>query len=488
MVEKGRARVTEAGVARGQADAHGARGQADAHGARVVAKTQGSAGAPRVRALDARQSLVVSVTLFSMFFGAGNLILPPLLGLQAGPDAPAAMAGFLVAGIGLPVLGIIAVALSGTIRELADRVHPLFSRVFVAAVYLAIGPFLAIPRTSSTAFEMLAPLLPEAADVAGAQVAFSVAFFVVAYVLALHPGHLTRLLGRVTGPALVALIVAVTVSSIVAPTGSAAAVQPPYDAAPLAQGFLTGYQTMDLLASLTFGIVIAENIRSLGVTDAAGLTREISKAGLLMAVLMGLIYCGFAYVGLTMGSVLPGATNGAAILTASATMHFGVIGTVVVAAIFLLACLNVCIGLISCCGTYFAEQIPALRASVPYRWVALAFAAFSAVVSNFGLDAILTFSVPMLSALYPVAIVLVAMGLAHRALAGRRAVWACVVTLTGVVSVCEAVRSAVAPGMWLPTDSLPLAGLGLAWVAPALVGLAVGLVASALSSRGSGTA
>ena len=429
--------------------------------------------------LGARQSLLVGVTLFSMFFGAGNLILPPLLGLKAGADAVPAMAGFLVAGIGLPVLGIIAVALSGTIRQLADRVHPLFSTVFVAAVYLAIGPFLAIPRTSSTSFEMLVPLLPEGADVATIRVAFSVAFFVVAYLLALHPGELTRLLGRLTGPALVALIVVVTVSAIVAPTGGAAPAQAPYDQAPLAQGFLTGYQTMDLLASLTFGIVIAENIRGLGVTDEAGLTREISKAGVLMAVLMGLIYCGFAYVGVTMGSSMPDAANGAAILTASATAHFGLAGTVVVALIFLLACLNVCIGLISCCGTYFAEQLP----RVPYRWVALAFAVFSGVVSNLGLDAILAFSVPLLSALYPVAIVLVAMGLAHRALEGRAAVWPCVVVCTGVVSVCEAVRSAVAPGLWLPVDALPLADLGLAWVVPALVGLVAGLVVSRAARR-----
>lgn len=431
------------------------------------------AAAPLAGGLGPRQSLLVGVTLFSMFFGAGNLILPPLLGLQAGADAVPAMAGFLVAGIGLPVLGIIAVALSGTIRQLADRVHPLFSTIFVAAVYLAIGPCLAIPRTSSTSFEMLVPLLPQGADVATIQVAFSVVFFVAAYLLAFHPGQLTRLLGKLTGPALVALIVVVTVSSIVAPTGGATAAQAPYNDVPLAEGFLTGYQTMDLLASLTFGIVIAQNIRGLGVTDDAGLTREISKAGVFMAVLMGLIYCGFAYVGVTMGSVMPDATNGAEILTASATAHFGLAGTVVVALIFLLACLNVCIGLISCCGTYFAEQLHA-----PYRWVALAFAVFSGVVSNFGLDAILAFSVPLLSALYPMAIVLVAMGLTHRALEGRGAVWPCVVALTGIVSVCEAVRSAVAPDAWLPTDVLPLAGFGLAWVIPAVVGLVLGLVVS----------
>ena len=138
--------------------------------------------------LSARQSVVVGVTLFSMFFGAGNLILPPLLGLQAGTDTIPAALGFLVAAIGLPVLGIIAVALAGTARDLAGRVHPMFARVFVAAVYLAIGPCLAIPRTSSTAFEMLEPLLPASLAVDIPRLIFSVAFFALAYVLAMHPG------------------------------------------------------------------------------------------------------------------------------------------------------------------------------------------------------------------------------------------------------------------------------------------------------------
>lgn len=114
------------------------------------------------KTLSPKQSLLVGVTLFSMFFGAGNLILPPLVGLQAGAQGVPAMAGFLITGIGLPVLGIVAVALAGTIRDLASRVHPVFAHIFVAAVYLAIGPCLAIPRTSSTSFEMLQPLLAPA--------------------------------------------------------------------------------------------------------------------------------------------------------------------------------------------------------------------------------------------------------------------------------------------------------------------------------------
>ena len=440
------------------------------------------------QSLSPRQSIAVGITLFSMFFGAGNLILPPMLALQAGTSTIPAMIGFLVAGIGLPVLGIVAVALVGTARELADRVHPLFSSIFVAAIYLAIGPCLAIPRTSSTAFEMLVPLFPQDAPIGTIRLVFSIVFFAVAYALAMHPGALTKLLGRVTGPALILLLIMVVGSSIVSPAGVAQAPQAPYDSAAPIQGFLTGYQTMDLLASLTFGLVIAENIKGLGVSDSHGLMREISRAGIVAGILMALVYCGLAQVGASFGSVMPHATNGAALLTASATLHFGIAGTVIIAAIYLLACLNVCIGLISCCGTYFAETFGAaapgaqtrILGRIPYAGWAAAFTVFSCVLSNVGLDAILTFSVPLLSALYPVSIVFVIMGMAHRACDHLPLVWPWAIGATTVVSVATALRDAFFTGTWLPFDALPLASLGFDWLLPALCGAAAGAILSSI--------
>ena len=438
------------------------------------------------QSLSPRQSIAVGITLFSMFFGAGNLILPPMLALQAGTSTVPAMIGFLVAGIGLPVLGIVAVALVGTARELADRVHPLFSSIFVAAIYLAIGPCLAIPRTSSTAFEMLIPLFPQGAPIGTIRLAFSIVFFAVAYALAMHPGALTKLLGRITGPALILLLVMVVGSSLASPAGVAQAPQAPYDSAAPIQGFLAGYQTMDLLASLTFGIVIAENIKELGVNDSRGLMREISRAGIVAGILMALVYCGLAQVGASFGSVMPHATNGAALLTASATLHFGIAGTVIIAAIYLLACLNVCIGLISCCGTYFAETFGAdapdaqahALGRVPYTGWAAAFTVFSCVVSNVGLDAILTFSVPLLNALYPVSIVFVIMGMAHRACDRLPLIWPWAIGATAIVSVTTALRDAFFAGIWLPFDALPLASLGFDWLLPALCGAVVGAIFS----------
>ena len=426
------------------------------------------------KSLTPKQSLFVGITLFSMFFGAGNLILPPLLGLQAGASAVPAMAGFLVTGIGLPMLGIIAVGLAGTIRELASRVHPVFAHVFVAAVYLAIGPCLAIPRTSSTSFEMFEPLLPATVSLETARLVFSVAFFAVALLLAMHPNALTKLLGRITGPALIVLLVFVIGSALFDPAPSLPAAQGAYAAAPAMSGFLTGYQTMDLLASLTFGIVIAANIRELGITDDGGLVREVSRAGVFAGLLMGVIYCGLAVIGVNIAADLPGATNGAEILAASAGAHFGTAGTVVVAVIFLLACLNVCIGLISCCGSYFADEFP----RVPYRAWAIGFAVFSCAVSNFGLDAILTFSVPLLNALYPMAIVLVLMDMMHKGCDLVPCAWPWAVGLTSVVSIATALRDAFFAGAWLPFDALPFADMGMNWVVPALVGMAIGVAAS----------
>ena len=444
----------------------------------------------RNRSLAPRQSLTVGIALFSMFFGAGNLIIPPLLAVKAGTSTPVAMLGFLVAAIGLPVLGIVAVALAGTARDLAGRVHPRFAEVFVGAVYLAIGPCLAIPRTSSTAFEMLVPLLPEGVSVDVVRLVFSVAFFAVAFALALKPGVITRVLGRITGPALIVLIVLVVGSAVLVPVGQATAPQAPYDGAAAVQGFLTGYQTMDLLASLAFGIVIAEAVHEQGVTDPAGVTREISRAGVIAGVLMSLVYGGLALVGAGLGSVMPDATNGAAVLTESATRHFGLLGTVVVALIFFIACMNVCIGLISCCARYFCEAYVPGGADgengAPTRGFmlfALAFAAFSCVLSNVGLDAILTFSVPLLGALYPVAIVLVAMGIGHDFCDARPQVWRWVGACVAVEGVAVSLRDAFVPGVSLVFDYLPLADLGMAWVPVALAAFLVGLVHSKLARR-----
>lgn len=240
------------------------------------------------------------------------------------------------------------------------------------------------------------------------------------------------------------------------------------------------------LASLAFGIIIAETIHELGVTDDKRVAFEISRSGVIAGVLMAIIYCGLGLAGMQLGTVMPDATNGAAILARSASMHFGLAGTVVVFAIFFLACMNVCIGLISCCSRYFCETYvvkggaeafeKAMRR--PFAVLAFVFAAFSCVLSNVGLDVILMFSVPMLNALYPVAIVLVLMGLVHGFCDAHPQVWVWVGGVVAVQGVITSVRDAFFAGAWLPFDVLPLADIGAAWAPVAVAAFVIGLLHS----------
>lgn len=431
--------------------------------------------------LNMRNGLIVGITLFSMFFGAGNLILAPRLGVQAGIDTPLALAGFIISAVGLPVLTIAAVAMAGTARDLCTRIHPRFSEIFMALNYLAIGPCLAIPRTASTSFAMLDPFLPQLDDtmMMVAQLAFTLVFFVVAYLLAMNPSRLTQLMGKISGPALIALIIIVVGVTLVDPpaTTPTAAVAP-YNVSPVLHGFTTGYQTMDMLAGLAFGLVVAMNISELGLHEPKHIARQVIRSGVVAGVLMGIIYVGFGVVGMIIGPQLGGVSNGADVISAAADLHFGVVGSVIVAAIFGLACLNVCIGLISSIGEYFYQTY----GKISYRQWALLIAVVSAVFANFGLATILNYSVPVLSALYPVAIVVVLMGLIPGSTKHLLA-WKVTVGVCSFLSVIIAFRDGFMPKTWLPSDMLPLAALGMAWLVPTIIAYVFGSAGERLQNK-----
>lgn len=244
--------------------------------------------------LSKQNLLLVGFTLFSMFFGAGNLIFPPFLGAQAGVMTWKAMSGFLLSAVGLPVLGVAAVALSGGIGKLAGRVHPAFAFLFTLLIYLSIGPCLAIPRTSSTSFEMTVfPVLKQLgvsfnSTVRGtgftvqtmAQFGYSVVFFTAAMAVAFRPDKLTDRLGKILCPTLLVLISVIFIGCLVWPMGHYGDPAAAYKSGPAVAGFLEGYQTMDTIAALNFGIIIAINIQAKGV-DQEGAVVILKKNMLL---------------------------------------------------------------------------------------------------------------------------------------------------------------------------------------------------------------
>ena len=431
-----------------------------------------------MKKLSRRVQLLLGFTLFSMFFGAGNLIFPPGVGAQAGTLTWPAMAGMAVSAVGLPVLGVVAVARSGGLDALGDRVHPLFSKVFTIVAYLAIGPCLAIPRTASTSFEMaVPPFVGAEAPLALLQLIYSLVFFALALTVALRPEKLTDRLGKIMCPILLVLILVTFIGTLIDPLEGYGAPQSElYAAAPVARGFLDGYQTMDTIAALVFGIIIALNIRARGVEEDGDVVRYTVRSGWMAGVLLLAVYAMLAHIGALSGGAFPGATNGAVVLTNLIPALFGTPGSLLLAAIFIIACFNVCVGLICSCGEYFNLICPRLS----YRVWAVLFAVVSMLIANAGLDMILKVSVPALSIIYPVAIALIALSFFQRWLEGRRMVYPVTILLTGIASILYTLRDLKA----LPAaasdllGALPLAGQGLGWVLPALVGTALGLLLS----------
>ena len=422
-----------------------------------------------------RQQFFVGLTLFSMFFGAGNLIFPPFLGAQAGSALVPAIFGMAVSAVGLPVLGVVAVAQAGGLHPLAARVHPKFADLFTLLAYLSIGPCLAIPRTATTSFEMA--VLPFAGQSpVWMRALYSLVFFAVAFAVALNPDRLTDRLGKVTGPALLALIAVIVIACLLRHPGGTAAPAGKFATHPAIPGFLEGYQTMDTIAALNFGIVIALNIRARGIHDDRAVIRATMRAGWIAGGVLLLVYAALAGVGMLSGSSFPGADNGAQVLTRLVSWLFGPMGNLLLGIVFVIACFNTCTGLISCCGEYFTAQFPILG----YKAWALVFSVVSFGISIFGLNTILAVSVPILNAIYPVAIVLIFLGLAHRWLGGFNRIYRVTVLFTGVASVGGALADA---GLYVPlVTAIPLYDIGLGWLLPSASGLLLGVILSDRSS------
>lgn len=433
--------------------------------------------------LNIKRQLLVGFTLFSMFFGAGNLIFPPQLGAQAGVQTWPAMIGLAISAIGLPVLGVIAVVRIGSLTTLANRVHPWFATVFTILIYLSIGPCLAIPRTASTSFEMaVPPFLPEGAPTALFQFGYSLLFFAAAFLVALHPERLTSRLGKILCPALLILVTVIFAGCLIHPVGEYGPALTPYDHLAPVQGFLTGYQTMDAIAGLNFGIVIVLNIRALGVTQEKAILRTTVRAGVIAALLFAVVYSMLAHIGALSSTAFPGTTNGAVTLTNVVGAIFGPVGSVLLAAVFIIACFNTCVGLISSCASYFNTLVPRL----PFPAWAAFFALVSMGIANAGLDQIMAVSVPILNILYPPAIVLILLSFLPAPVHKLRAVYPMGVGFACAASILYTLQDLKIPlpGLSPLLDNIPLADVQLGWVLPALAGILLGAILSMLLPPG----
>lgn len=424
-----------------------------------------------MKVLKGQDILALGFMTFALFVGAGNIIFPPIVGLQAGPHVWMAALGFLVTAVGLPVVTVIALAkVGGAMDALSSPIGKVAGTILAAVCYLSVGPLFATPRTATVSFEVgLAPLTGESPL---ALFLYSLVYFVLVFWISLYPGRLLDTVGRFLAPLKIIALAILGIAAFVLPAGEVGVAEPAYVAAPFSQGFINGYLTMDTLGALVFGIVIVNAIRSRGVESPRLITRYAIIAGLIAGVGLALVYISLFRLGSDSHAVAAGATNGAAVLHAYVQHTFGTLGSSFLAVLISLACLVTAVGLTCACAEYFSRVLP-----LSYKTLVILLAAFSLLVSNLGLTKLIQFSIPVLTAIYPPCIALVALSFCKDFWHEQGRIVAPVMLVAFLIGAVDAVKGS-ALGVYLPDAlaHLPLSEQGLAWLIPSLITLFIAFV------------
>ena len=433
--------------------------------------------------LTSKDILALGFMTFALFVGAGNIIFPPMVGIQSGEHVWIAALGFLSTAVGLPVITVIALArVGGGIDALSSPIGRAAGLVLATVCYLAVGPLFATPRTATVSFEVgIAPLTGEGALPLGI---YSMIYFALVIGISLYPGKLLDTVGHVLAPLKIVALTILGVAALLWPAGSLAPATVDYQHAAFSSGFVNGYLTMDTLGALVFGIVIVNAARSRGITEAKLLTRYTVIAGLIAGAGLTLVYLALFKLGSDSASIVDQNANGAAILHAYVQHTFGSMGSLFLAALIFVACIVTAVGLTCACAEFFEHHLP-----LTYRQLVFILGLFSMVVSNLGLSQLIQFSIPVLTAIYPPCIVLILLSFTLRWWNKSSRIIAPTMLVSLLFGIVDAMKipqfKDVLPAF---VQNLPLASEGLAWLPPSLVMLALVTVYDRVSGRQSVTA
>lgn len=415
------------------------------------------------------QDIFVSgLALFAIFFGAGNLIFPPYLGVTTGDGWFATMCGFLLADPVIPILTVFITAFAGgRAVDLGKRVSPGFAKLLSLVAIICIGPAFAIPRTAATTHEVgVMPFFPNAP-------AFitSIVFFGITFALAYKENGVVDIIGKYITPALLIFLVLIIAKAIITPVGAIVPVE--HDGGFFVSGFYEGYQTLDALAAPLFtGIVVADLIRK-GYGDVSEKERRsfIMMVGLVAFVALAVVYGGLTYLGAQGSSMFTADDSRVEILVALVGMLFGNFGKVALGLAVALACLTTSVGLTSAAGNFF-EDIS--NGKIKYGVTVVVVTVISFALSLIGVDAIIALAGPVLTIVYPIIIALVFYMMFEKRV---RYDMAYIVMVAGVlvIAIIETVGDKIGlGGMAASIQNLPLGQFGFTWFVPSLVCFAVG--------------
>ena len=400
-------------------------------------------------------SIVVGFALFSMFFGAGNVIFPPYLGFGAGTQWVNGFLFYFIADIGLALFALFTLLKVGGSENITGRIGSVASNILMSAIILCIGPMVAIPRTAATTFEMsVAPLISGVSPVI-----FSVAFFIVVLLLSIRQSAVIDVVGKVLTPALLIGLLVLIIKGIISPLGSI--VNPHVDSSfVIVNGIKSGYQTMDVLAALAFGIIILKSAQEKGYSDARESSKMIRAAAVIAGVLLLIVYFGLTYLGATSASLFSLGISRAELVIGIVEQLLGKVGLVIFAVVVALACMTTAVALVSSAASFF-EKLTKGRLS--YAALVIIICVSSAVISNLGLDRIVAVASPILDIVYPPTLVLIALSWFGDRLSRGVYRWAVIGAL--IASVLSTISLY---GVSVPiVNTLPLASLGLGWIVPA---------------------
>ena len=408
--------------------------------------------------LTIKETIFIGSMLFGLFFGAGNLIFPIHLGQIAGANMWPATIGFLIAAIGFPFLAIIAIGVSKTngTFEIATRVNKIYAYLFTIALFLVIGPFFALPRLATTSYEIaFSPFITSSTGKVVLPI-FSILFFVVAWFFARRPSKILDYVGKFLTPVFLVLLAIVVVLALIHPLGSVshAPVSADYHHSATLKGFIEGYNTLDALSALAFGVIIVATIKKLGIKEPSGITKETVKSGTISIVGMAVIYALLALMG------------------AMSLGHFKVSE-------------NGGIALAQIAQYYLGETFNKMFPKVSYLQFATAASLLACIFANVGLTKIIMYSTPVLMFIYPLAITLILLTLVSSWFHHSPIVYRFTTYFTMIAAFFDGVKAS--PESFANTGFaqslihfaehyIPFFTIGMGWIVPAVVGFIIGLI------------
>lgn len=427
-----------------------------------------------------RKTLFIGFMLFALFFGAGNLIFPPTVGQLSGSHFVPAIIGFIVTGVGLPLIGIIAGSFSAEgFRSEAKRVHPIFAILFMVVIYLTIGPFFAIPRTAMVSYEMaVLPYLDGGIETFSSKIIFALIYFALTFYLALNPSKLVDRVGKILTPLLLITIILLIVRAFFLLNDPITEVSKPFIGKnAFFIGFSEGYQTMDTIAAVAFSLIVLSAVKATGLVEQKSIFKQAVIAAIIAGVGLGLVYISLAWIGNNYplsAEQLQGGNMGTSILTGVARLTYGEGGRFLLSLIVTLACLTTAIGLIVAVSSYFNE----LYHKISYKVYAVVFTLISFILASQGLDSIIMGAVPILLIIYPITIVLIILIFIDRLSKGiSNLAFQLPIYVTLIISFLSVVLSYMEESSFKSLfELLPFQDSSMGWMVPAAIALIIGLI------------